>query len=648
MFIHAMPPQLNTQSTRQPFGKQQVGLKPIASVTMRSGTNEAVADSFYASLKSTVDQAKAFLATAPAEATPKELEAQFLANLLSQHLKAGKNIDGTTKTDLQALSAFKTMNEKLLTYLQADDLAGALRLLDGSHQPLENEFTGKYNFFKGWQNKMQAIIQEQPKHKIETKLVRPEFDSIEAFEAYIKEVRSQFQSCLAKVETPQGGAIIPRTNEAIATAKAAATELLAEVQAKLVQIYKGEIKSDKLLEKAIVHNVKTSEASQEMLTRAWIEKEVKLALETVKKQTGFSPQDEERVIDYLKGLFLTLGGETATQGQLALAGLPSENSGSIVLAPVTKKIVDELTGLKGKALAIHQFSLGLPDALLKQLPDEFWSVNKFKEVLAAFQASLRNPQLDSPVITLAKSLLSKEAETGLIKAYQLHLAQQDVALERRLIQLDQPPPTVKLPAFLERLSETQQHRLQDFLLQVAHLPPVEQAKQLKQLLSEIPQDMRKTLKGFIKFEQKRWNDMKALGTIVAQQAQKVAEKKVTMLQEEVFNLPFAKKHFEIFTTQMTEAVAEIPKAFAEMTTQPPQTSVRKSEIKLPSNEGVVFAEPLRVVEKQAEKTEWFPALIEHNKAWLPWVGAGTVALGLLAGVAWWASNRKAPKQEAKN
>ncbi|MCX5920254.1 MAG: hypothetical protein NTW61_02855 [Candidatus Melainabacteria bacterium] len=232
MFIHAMPPQLNTQSTRQPFGKQQVGLKPIASVTMRSGTNEAVADSFYASLKSTVDQAKEFLATAPAEATPKELEAQFLANLLSQHLKAGKNIDGTTKTDLQALSAFKTMNEKLLTYLQADDLAGALRLLDGSHQPLENEFTGKYNFFKGWQNKMQAIMQEQPKHeKLDAKFKTPE-----AFKAYIKEVRSQFQSCLGKVEVPQGGAIIPRTNEAIEKVKEIVTEQLAEINEKLVQI----------------------------------------------------------------------------------------------------------------------------------------------------------------------------------------------------------------------------------------------------------------------------------------------------------------------------------------------------------------------------------------------------------------------------
>ena len=637
MFIHAMPPQLNTQSTRQPFGKQQVGLKPIASVTMRSGTNEAVADSFYASLKSTVDQAKAFLANTSGTEAPKTLEARFLASVLSPYFSVK---DTPERTNEQLLA----LNEKLVAYLQADDLAGALRLLDGSHPPLENEFTGKYNFFKGWQNKMQAIIQEQPKHeKLDAKFKTPE-----AFKAYIKEVRSQFQSCLAKVETPQGGAIIPRTTKAIEKVKEIVTEQLAEINEKLVQISKDEVEPDKLLSAAIAHNVETSEASQEMLTRAWIEKEVKLALETVKNQTGFSSQDEERVIDYLKGLFLTLGGETATQGQLALAGLPSENSGSIVLAPVTKKIVDELTGLKGKALAIHQFSLGLPDALLKQLPDEFWSVNKFKEVLAAFQASLRNPQLDSPVIPLAKSLLSKEAEIGLIKAYRLHLARQVVALERRLIQLDQPPPTVKLPAFLERLPEAQQHRLQEFLLNVAHLPPVEQAKQLKQLLSEIPQDMRQTFKGFIKFEQNRWNDMKALGTIVAQQAQKVAEEKVTMLQEEVFNLPFAKEHFETFTLQMTEAVAEIPKAFAEMTTQPPQTSVRKSEIKLPSSEGVVFAEPLRVVEKQAEKTEWFPALIDHNKTWLPWVGAGTVALGLLAGVAWWASNRKAPKQEAKN
>lgn len=632
MFIHAMPPQLNTQSTRQPFGKQQVGLKPIASVTMRSGVNEAVPDSFYASLKSTVDQAKEFLANTSGTEAPKTLEARFLASVLSPYF----SVKGTPERTNEQLLA---LNEKLVAYLQADDLKGALRLLDGSHPPLENEFTGKYNFFKGWQNKMQAIIQEQPKHeKLDAKFKTPE-----AFKAYIKEVRSQFQSCLAKVETPQGGAIIPRTAEAIATAKAAATKLLAEINEKLVQIPNGEIKSDKLLEKAIAHNVKTSEASQEMLTRAWIEERVKLALNTVVEGNKLTSQEKERLIAYLKGLFLTLGGETATQGQLALAGLglPSENSSSIVLAPVTQEIVDWVT-------ATTQFNRGLPDALLKQLPEELRGLKAFQSALVAFQASLRNPQLDSPVIPLAKSLLSKEAETGLIEAYQIHLAQQDVALEQRLIQLGQPPPTVKLPAFLGRLSETQQHRLQDFLLQVAQLPPVEQAKQLKQLLSEIPQDMRKTLKGFIKFEQKRWNEMKALGASAAQQAQKVAEKKVTMLQEEVFNLPFAKKHFEIFTTQMTEAVAEIPKAFAEMTTQSPQTSVKKPEIKLPSNEGVVFAEPLRVAEKQAEKTEWFPALIEHNKTWLPWVGAGTVALGLLAGVAWWASNRKAPKQEAKN
>jgi hypothetical protein len=455
------------------------------------------------------------------------------------------------------------------------------------------------------------------------------------------------------VEVPQGGAIIPRTNEAIEKVKEIVTEQLAEINEKLVQIPNGEIKSDKLLEKAIAHNVKTSEASQEMLMIAWFQR----LFNTIKLQTddaGKSQLENLKIQRYLQGLLLTLGGETATEGHLALESaiaslLPEGNASTAsMLAPIPQNVVDGAIALRDNALALHQFKQGLHPSLLKRLPPEFRSINQLKEALAAFQASLRNPQLDSPVITLAKSLLSKEAETGLIKAYQIHLDRQVVALEQHLTQLGQPPPTVKLPAFLERLSETQQHRLQDFLLQVAHLPPVEQAKQLKQLLSEIPQDMRKTLKGFIKFEQNRWERMKALGTTVAQQAQKVAEKKVTMLQEQVFNLPFAKEHFETFTTQMTEAVAEIPKAFAEMTTQPPQTSVRKSEIKLPSNEGVVFAEPLRVAEKQAEKTEWFPALIEHNKTWLPWVGAGTVALGLLAGVAWWASNRKAPKQEAKN
>ncbi len=560
MFIHAMPPQLNTQSTRQPFGKQQVGLKPIASVTMRSGVNEAVPDSFYASLKSTVDQAKEFLANTSGTEAPKTLEARFLASVLSPYF----SVKGTPERTNEQLLA---LNEKLVAYLQADDLKGALRLLDGSHPPLENELKGgKYNPLKGFyelHRRMLAYVQEQPKHKIETKLVRPEFDSIEAFEAYIKEVRSQFQSCLAKVETPQGGAIIPRTTKAIEKVKEIVTEQLERVKDRIALVSDGTFSADRVLNEAIAHNVKTSEASQEMLTRAWIEERVKLALNTVVEGNKLTSQEKERLIAYLKGLFLTLGGETATQGQLALAGLdlPSENSSSIVLAPVTQEIVDWVT-------ATTQFNRGLPDALLKQLPEELRGLKAFQSALVAFQASLKT--MTPETLTLArKQVVSEEAKAWLIEAYQLALEQQKSQLSQCLEHLGTLQPTIALPAFFDYLPEAIQENLRSFLLNVAHLPPVEQAKQLKQ-------------------------------------------------------------------------------AFAEMTTQPPQTSVRKSEIKLPSNEGVVFAEPLRVAEKQAEKTEWFPALIDHNKTWLPWVGAGTVALGLLAGVAWWASNRKAPKQEAKN
>ena len=118
MFIHAMPPQLNTQSTRQPFGKQQVGLKPIASVTMRSGVNEAVPDSFYASLKSTVDQAKAFLANTSGTEAPKTLEARFLASVLSPYF----SVKGTPERTNEQLLA---LNEKLVAYLQADDLVSS-------------------------------------------------------------------------------------------------------------------------------------------------------------------------------------------------------------------------------------------------------------------------------------------------------------------------------------------------------------------------------------------------------------------------------------------------------------------------------------------------------------------------------------------
>jgi len=644
----------------------QHGVAP-AITSVRSGvtleSNAQATDKFQLVEPTLAQQIETFLVNATG--TQKELESQFLAHILDKHLAVGKNIDGSIKTLEEALVARKSSREKLLVYLQADNLDGAFRLLNGSHQPLENEFTGKNKLFNWVLNKMQASMQAQPIHAE----LPSELGTFEAFEQHVKDLRRQVGLCLGAVETPKGGALLHRSAEAIELAKEAVTQQLEAVKAKTSAL--KNCTPQGLLDEAISHHIQTSVDSAKMLEIAWFQQLLDTVKTTVDAE-GKSLLENPQVQRYLQGLLLSLdGGKSSTEEQKALkaaiAQLASATStGDPILAPVPQRFVDEVGTLVTNSKAIKQVKTGLSPDLLALLPKELKSVETLQTDRSAF---LQGLQHGSPkALAFAKSQLEPDAAEGLIQAYRLWLGQQAVRLEQRLVQLDFPL-TVELPAILKKLPEVQQLQLQAFIVNASTLPPVERLNQLKAVLADIPNDIRQVVQQFIASEHNRLAEMRVAESKVQQQLAGQVEKVVA---------PVAQLSEAVVSTIQTQAEAIKAKILAELNThviEPIQTTkdqvteaiskatdsigeavqtavenpaktgngvitpVVVDKLPLPVSDSITFAKPLKVVEKQGEKVGWFPALMEQNKAWLPWAIGGTVGLGLLAWLGSWLSKK---------
>ena len=341
MLIQSISTQPLTRAT-QPANRD--GFLPSASY-MRSGSPSIEADTppdTVQLLDSTIaQQIIDFLNSATG--TPQERESQFLASVLGQHLQEAKNIGET-----------EAVKAKLLAYLQANNLDGAFRLLNGSHQPLKHEFNGKYNVFKWMQNTMQASMQEQPIHAD----LPPELASFEAFEQHVKNLRRQVGLCLGTVEKPKGGALLaPKASEAIIKAMEAISQQLEAIK-----------------KKTIKHHVQESPDSADMLKIAWLQD----LLEQVKKTKmaeGNSLLEIHEVQQYLQGLLLSLGGgKSSIEEQLALKAViaqlaPAASIGDPILAPVPQRFVDGVGALVTNAHAISRGNMGLSPDLLALLPD---------------------------------------------------------------------------------------------------------------------------------------------------------------------------------------------------------------------------------------------------------------------------------------
>ena len=441
------------------------------------------------------------------------------------------------------------------------------------------------------------------------------------------------------------------------------------------------LEHDDLLKAAIKHHVQESPDSADMLKIAWLQD----LLEQVKKTKmaeGNSLLEIHEVQQYLQGLLLSLGGgKSSIEEQLALKAViaqlaPAASIGDPILAPVPQRFVDGVGALVTNAHAISRVNMGLSPDLLALLPDDLKSVGALQTAMKKFKQGLREGSPE--VLGFAKSqLVSPEAKEGLIQAYRLWLGQQAGQLAERLDQLENLP-IVELPAFLQKLPKATQHQLEAVIENILTLPPVEGMRQLKVFISEIPQDMRGALEQFIASEQQRLAEMKAVGANVQKQLAGQVEKVVGGVKQ-TLNPAEISRQVNDFTTEMmpalqaevvvpvvklAEAVAstiqttkdQVTKAISKATSsigETVQSVVNPAKtgngattpavvvkLPLPVSDGITFAKPLKVVEAQGEKVGWFPALIEQNKAWLPWAIGGTLSLGLLA----WLGTRLSKKR----
>jgi hypothetical protein len=322
------------------------------------------------------------------------------------------------------------------------------------------------------------------------------------------------------------------------------------------------------------------------------------------------------------------------------------------------------------AHAISRVNMGLPEELLSQLPKALQSVKALKTARGTFLQGLMTGSPEA--LDFAKSqLVSPEAEVGLIQAYRLWLEQQAVQLKQRLDLLSNLP-TVELPAFLQRLPEAQQRQLEAVIENILTLPPVEQLKQLKAVMADIPQDMRGAFERFITSEHQRFAEMRVLEAKVQQQLAGQVNQAVTGVTE-AFNPNNIKQQLstaleegkQAVQMQVEETTTSIQQAVNTYFVEPIQTKVaeviatqtagvgggspslpvKAGLLSPPSSDGITFAPPLKVVEAQGEKLGWFPALMEQNKEWLPWAIGGTVGLGLLATIGVWVSKKRKSSSE---
>jgi hypothetical protein len=371
--------------------------------------------------------------------------------------------------------------------------------------------------------------------------------------------------------------------------------------------------------------------------------------------------------------------------------------------------VDGVGALVTNAHAISRVNMGLSPDLLALLPKELQSPVALQTARGTFLQELMsgNPK----ALAFAKSqLVSPEAEAGLIQAYRIWLGQQAGQLAERLVQLDFPL-TVELPAILKKLPEVQQLQLQAFIVNASTLPPVERLNQLKAVMADIPKDMSGAFKQFITNEKQRLADMMVLESSVQGQLAWQVEKVVGGVQEvfnpaEISRqvndfttemMPALQVEVVVPVVKLAEAVVGIPvaiqsqaellkakilaelnarildplKSKADQVTEvinkttgsigeavqsvvnPAKTGNGATtpavvvKLPLPVSDGITFAKPLKVVEAQAEKVGWFPALMEQNKEWLPWAIGGTLSLGLLAWLGTWLSKKGKSVAEAE-
>jgi hypothetical protein len=657
---------LNLQPNPPNASSHRDGLVQLA-LPIRSGATTPTpppADSFQPQLLSqTIQQATVFLNTAPTGYTPQSLEAQFLASLLSQYFQEAKTSEGKIKPATQAFSIFKTNSEKLLNYLQTDDLQGAFTLLNGTHAPVENEFTGKYNPFKWVQNKMQAYVQEQPPHQN----LSPELHSLEAFEQHVKTLRHQFQLCLGGGDTLKPSTLALKTPEALESATQQVTEQLALTRNKLATL--TTLTPDAVVNEAIAHNLNTSADSMKMVQIAWLESLLNTVKNTVDSE-GRSLLENSQVQRYLQGLLLVTGGSSSADGpvvlQSAIAGFlpPATAEVEDVLAPLPQKMVNQAKQLRTNVSARIQKQLGLPPTLLAQLPPEFQSLEAFR--LASKPSQNKHQSADASVIAFAKTLIvSPTEQADLVQAYRLAVAQQVIQFEQQLEALVNP------------------------------VAPVGRFAKQKAFLAEIPNDVRMTAQEFLANERRRFAEMLRLEASVQTALVAQIEQTVGTVRDEVFNPTETKRQLSEFQAQINQAVqtemltpvverldaikslpvwvqthaqalgSQLSEVITTHVSAPLKAKVKQAstvltettvavktvlntanpfskvdiaadvienkmpKLLLPTSDAVAFAKPLAIVGKQGEKLGWFSSLIADNKEWLPLALVGTAGLGLL-------------------
>jgi hypothetical protein len=423
--------------------------------------------------------------------TVQESVAQYLAqnpNVTPQEV-APNWLHQTFVSALPSTANSEAHQERLLVYLQNNQLTDAYALLTGTHHPLEHEIQQKHNPFAWLHKQMLKNAQAQPAVSVkpsEAPHIAEALSSLDNFKAYVATTRHTINSVLPTTVISQGALAVAENTSTqhpvlhkIETAlhtvlgKPAHSTLATPeaVQTALNAVQTAQTQSADVLEtQAIAHALRTNPESQQKVVLEWVTQQLQEQLKHLPTaSTGealLSAQQQEYLLAVVTEALqdpklATLNSEQAQQYLLKklqtatqmLSGthpplellwhppaLPETHTEG--LAPVTKKIVETIDGVGKSVLATFHNAIvqnahsptGFTPAQLKTFPEAF----RTPEAVVQFILRSRNDVLTQQpaVLTYAHTLVeSPQVLAGLVQTYQTHLQEKAQRLTQQLTHL---------------------------------------------------------------------------------------------------------------------------------------------------------------------------------------------------------------------
>jgi diketogulonate reductase-like aldo/keto reductase len=424
--------------------------------------------------------------------TVQESVAQYLAqnpNVTPQEV-APNWLHQTFVSALPSTANSEAHQERLLVYLQNNQLTDAYALLTGTHHPLEHEIQQKHNPFAWLHKQMLKNAQAQPAVSVkpsEAPHIAEALSSLDNFKAYVATTRHTINSALPTTVISQGALAVAENTSTqhpvlhkIETAlntvlgKPAHSTLATPeaVQTALNAVQTAQTQSADVLEtQAVAHALRTNPESQQKVVLEWVTQQLQEQLKHLPTaSTGealLSAQQQEYLLavvtealqdpklatltDTQAEQYLLKKLQTATQ---MLSGthpplellwqppalLPEHTEG---LAPVTKKIVETIDGVGKSVLAtVHNTIVqnahsptGFTPAQLQTFPEAFQTPEAFVQFILRSRNEVVQHQ-EPAALAFAKTLVETPTVlTGLVQTYQTYLEEETKRLTQQLAHL---------------------------------------------------------------------------------------------------------------------------------------------------------------------------------------------------------------------